>query len=353
MPTTLNERQPASTLALTFFDPQLEPPNEAAIFEGLMFASDLVAWIGREKHRKTNILLQLAISASLGRNFLTFHFAAPRPLRVVFVDYESKTGALKNRYESISRAMSLSPVDQELLRQNLRIIEVRQMRQDAKFFPRFPLNDSDAKETQFWKELIAGNPADLYIIDPMRCFHAADENDSKIEKLMERMRTFFRSSTVIISHHMRKQFNNAKKNDEYHNGSLRAGMREWSDGARGSGAIKAHADVIVCQERVIEGETELVYLGAFLKDGADIEPIPLVETDNESFLFKPSTDIPSHLRSSYDALKGRQNFRDKSAAAQVLQAKVGNGRSTAFRHVNQLAERGLLVEGEDGWKVTG
>jgi hypothetical protein len=353
MPATLNDQRPTSGLALTFFDPQMEPPKEAPIFEGLMFASDLVAWIGREKHRKTNILLQLAICAAVGRNFLTFRFAESRPLRIVFIDYESKTSPLKNRYESITKAMSLSDSEKELLEKNLRIIEVRQMRQEGRSFPRFPLSDSDVKETRFWRELIAENPADLYIIDPMRCFHSGDENDSKIEKLLERMRTFFRSSAVIISHHMRKGSNNVRKGDDFHDGSLRAGMRDWSDGARGSGAIKAHADVIVCQERVIEGETELVYLGAFLKDGADIEPIPLVETDNESFLFKPSPDIPSHLRSSYDALKGRPNFRDKSAAAQVLRAEVGTGRSTAFRHVNQLAERGLLVKGEDGWKVAG
>ena len=61
-------------------------------------------------------------------------------------------------------------------------------------------------------------------------------------------------------------------------------MRFWSDDARGSGAIKAHSDVIVCQERVIEEQEERLYLGAFLKDGPDVEPIPLAETGAQSFI---------------------------------------------------------------------
>jgi hypothetical protein len=108
-----------------------------------------------------------------------------------------------------------------------------------------------------------------------------------------------------------------------------------------------------CQERVIEGETEVVYLGAFLKDGADIEPIPLEETGNESFLFKPSAHVPTHLRSAYDTLKRHAHFADKSAAATVLQAELAVGRSTAFRHVSQLAERGHFVEVENEWKIVG
>ena len=148
-----------------------------------------------------------------------------------------------------------------------------------------------------------------------------------------------------------------KRGGEQFQAKLLNGMREWSDGARGSGAIKAHADVIVCQERV-SGSEETVYLGAFMKDGADIEPIPLVETDYESFFFKPSLHIPDNLRLSYDALKKHSvPFASKSAAAGLLQAEVKPSgkpmaRSTAFDHVKQLMERGLLVESTDGLKVS-
>ena len=344
---------PAKTmvaLGLCVFDPQLDTPKEIAVFEGLLAASDLVAWIGREKHRKTTLLLGLAICAAVGRAFLNFRFTAPSLLRVVFIDYESKTHSLKHRYASICKAMALLPAEEELLRANLQIIEVRRMRQEGKYFPRFPLKDSDKRESQFWRKLVAEHPADLYIIDPMRCFHASDENDSTIEQLMERMRTFFGSSAVIVSHHMRKR---SSRPDDFC--SLLHGMREWSDGARGSGAIKAHADVIVCQERV-SGSEEIVYLGAFMKDGADVEPIPLVETDYESFFFKPSFHVPENLRASYEALKKHSSFLSKSAGAGILQAEVrptgkSMARSTAFEHVKQLAERGLLVESDGGWQV--
>lgn len=340
-----------ATLGLHIFDPRLDCPTEPVIFEGLISSTDLAVWIGREKHRKTNVLLQLAICAATGRDFLNFRFAAPKPLRVVFIDYESKTSGLKNRYERITTAMLLLDAERDVLRRNLQIIEVRKMRQEGKKFHRFPLAENEKANAEFWKRLIAENPADLYIIDPMRCFHAGAENDSKIEALLEGIRTVFRTSAVIVSHHMRKKSSNGSKGDDFHDCSLRGGMREWSDGARGSGAIKAHADVIACQERVIEGETEVVYLGAFMKDGPDIEPIPLVETDNESFLFAPSRDVPSHLRKSFDALKKYSNFCDKSAAVAALLSEIGGGRSTAFRHVGELTTRGLLVASESGWRV--
>src|ERR1700730_10318692 len=84
-------RNGATPLApLSFiFDPDEQPPAESVIYEGFLSAGDLVTWIGREKHRKTNLLLQLAICAAIGRDFLGFRFRAPEPLRVTFVDYET------------------------------------------------------------------------------------------------------------------------------------------------------------------------------------------------------------------------------------------------------------------------
>jgi RecA-family ATPase len=57
------------------------------------------------------VLLQLAISAATGRDFLTFPFQAPRTLKVVYVDYESKTKTLKTRYTAICEAMGLNESD--------------------------------------------------------------------------------------------------------------------------------------------------------------------------------------------------------------------------------------------------
>ena len=73
-------------------------------------------------------------------------------------------------------------------------------------------------------------------------------------------------------------------------------MRAWPDGVRGSSAIKACADLIVCQEWVPNANgDEVVYLGAFLKDGADIDPFPLMESDHESFYWERTQDIPAYL----------------------------------------------------------
>ena len=97
-----------------------------------------------------------------------------------------------------------------------------------------------------------------------------------LRTLLAELRRVFRDSAVVVAHHMRKAHDNET--------TLAEDMRAFSDDARGSSAIKAHADVIILQERTMDerGE-EIVHLGAFLKDGPDIEPLTLMESDQESF----------------------------------------------------------------------
>ena len=52
-----------------------------------------------------------------------------------------------------------------------------------------------------------------------------------------------------------------KSRDNGYASSLADDMRAWSDGCRGSTAIKAHSDVIICQEMVKKEMTQVVYLG--------------------------------------------------------------------------------------------
>ncbi len=170
------------------------------------------------------------------------------------------------------------------------------------------------------------NLADIYIIDPMRCMHAQAENDSAIEALLNRVHEFFGSAAVVISHHLRKRDRNPG-----HQHSLKADMRVWADEARGSSAITAHADVIICQERVVEGGVEMLHLGAYLRDGADIEPMILRESDLQSFFWQVSPDIPLELTLCLDALReAGGGFPSRTAAVAVLQQTVGGGRSTAY-----------------------
>lgn len=327
------------------FDPDAEHKDDVHLFEGLISLGDLIVWVGREKHRKSNLILQCAICAALDKNFLNFVYRLPNPARVVIFDYESKGVSLKRRYDAICNGMDLTPEDRQLLKENLRIVDVRRWLQAEGSFARFPANVKSAENKRadtFWAKLKKENPADVYIFDPMRSMHAEDENDSQIEKLLIRLRHFFGDAVVIVAHHM------TKAGTGQYDLRLKTDMRAWSDGARGSGPIKAHADVIVCQERVIENECEKVYWGVFLRDGADVEPIPLIETEPESFYWEVSREVPEYLKGSFDALKkAGAKFYGKAEAVEALR-QIGTSRATAYRHVIQMFSAGLLVVGETG-----
>jgi hypothetical protein len=323
------------------FDPEAKCGDDEALYAGFVSRGDLAVWLGREKHRKSNTILQFAISAALGRDYLGLKFVAGAPLKVVLIDFESKSGSLNQRYQSIVAAMKLSQEESERLKVNLTIIEVRRIRKSGRVFPKFPHKQKPElkqNELRFWEDLVAANPADLYIIDPLRTLHAADENDSTIETLLSEMQRVFRGAAVVAAHHMRKAGEN--------NCTLMQDMRLWSDGARGSSAIKAHTDVIVLQERIIDEKgNEVVHLGAFLKDGPDIEPMQLMESDHLSFYWQVATVVPKYLRESFDALaKANILIKDRAKAAELIKQSTGVARATAYRHVEGLIRAGVLME---------
>jgi hypothetical protein len=320
------------------FNPTQDPPTETTYFDGFLTEGDLVLWIGREKHRKSNIILQFAIAAAAGKDFLFMPFRAPGPLKVVYLDYESKTGSLKMRYEAICTAMNLTEAEHSAVQEHLEILEIRRLRKAGQTFPRFPVK-GDAVPATFWRSFSKQHKADIYIIDPLRCSWVGQENDSQIEVFLTALRENFQDASVIVAHHMRKQ-----GGDQEHRSKLAGNMRDWSDGARGSGAIKAHADVIVCQERVEEQDEETIYFGAYMKDGADIGPIPLQETDVNSFFFTVVREIPAVCRSSYSILK--RNATRLSSRADAVRTLIENKvtRATAYRHIRELTQVGLLTE---------
>ena len=285
----------AQELGSYVFDPKAEAEADQTLYAGFLCRGDLAVWLGREKHRKSNLILQFAIDAALGKDFLGFKFVADKALRVVLIDFESRTGSLKRRYDGIIAAMALLQSDRELLASNLKVLEVRRIRKSGRVFPKFPLPGKNAGDQKFWNDLVGAHPADLYVVDPLRTLHSADENDSSIEALLSEMQRVFRGAAVIVAHHMRKSGDNPV--------TLVQDMRAWSDGARGSSAIKAHSDLIVLQERTVKSNgDEVVHLGAFLKDGADIEPVSLMGTDHESFYWKTILEVPDHLCKFHEAL---------------------------------------------------
>lgn len=326
------------------FDPAAFMAPERPIYEGLLAAGDLAIWLGREKHRKSSVLLQFAICAALGRAFLHFPFRPSQSLKVVVLDYESKSQTIKNRYEAIVAAMGLSEAAQNVLRANLQIVEMRKAFRNGMKFVRFPVKPERGEADEFkraeceWRLFVRETAADLYIIDPMRCMHAQAENDSAIETLLTRVHEIFGDAAVVISHHLRKR-------DRREEHKLKSDMRVWADEARGSSAITAHADTIVCQEREVEGGIEMLHLGAYLRDAADIEPMVLRESSLGSFFWQVALDIPLELSLCLDELrKSPEGFPSRTAAAAVVQQTIGAGRSTAFSRISDLLNRGLLVE---------
>jgi hypothetical protein len=332
------------------FDPRREFSPDRTFYEGLLSEGDLVIWLGREKHRKTTLILQFGICAATARPFLNFPFVPGEPLHVLVLDFESKTGSLRYRYQAICDAMGLTPDELEVLERHLHIVEVRRLITDGYAFPRFAGSGRGKEElasreeaAHLWRILLAEIPADIVVFDPMRSMHTVDENDSSIETLMSRLRQTLPKRAIIIAHHMRK----------YHVAgnpvSLSDDMRLWSDGARGSSAIKAHADVIVCQERTMDqNHTEVLHVGAFLKDGADIEPLKLEESDTQSYFWVLTADVPEYLTNTVAALqKAGGRFADQAACARVLR-EARFSKPTAYRHLEDLRRRGLLAEESGG-----
>jgi hypothetical protein len=328
------------------FNPKAPIPPEEPIYEGLLAKGDLAIWLGREKHRKSSVLLQFAICGALGRHFLHFPFRPPQALKVVVLDYESKSQTIKNRYAAIVAAMGLSDVEQNALQERLKIIEMRKAFRYGLKFARFPVRPEKGNTEEFnqaeaeWRSFVRNMAGDIYIIDPMRCMHAQAENDSALEALLTRIHLIFGDASVLISHHLRKRDRNPG-----HQHSLMADMRVWADEARGSSTITAHADIIVCQEREVLGGIETLHLGAYLRDAADIEPMVLRESSSGSFLWHVAPDIPAELEMCLDALRQAGGvFPTRTAAAAVLQDTARAGRSTAFTRINDLISRGLLID---------
>ena len=95
------------------------------------------------------------------------------------------------------------------------------------------------------------------------------------------------------------------------------------------------------------GGDEEVYLGAFMRDGADIEPFPIVETDYKSFYFETTTDVPPNVRDAFDALKDKLPIKKSQALTAIRKANLV-ARATAYRHLNELLRLRLVTENAGG-----
>ncbi len=240
--------------------------------------------------------------------------------------------------------MKLSEEHRAQLRSNLDIVELRKVQHDGIIIPKIDGRDGE----EFWSNVVEERPADLYVIDPFRYLHGGNENDSAIAETLAAIRRIFKRA-VIIPHHMVKRSRNPKENVR-----LNENMRLWSEGCRGSGVIKGHADVIVCQERLMEGDTEVVYLGAIMKDAPDADPMPLEEASPESFLWIPQRKLPTELRTSLQILEssGSESWDSQATVCKILMSS-GQTRPTAYRHFKNLIQRRCLrMRGDKSVELT-
>ncbi len=102
----------------------------------------------------------------------------------------------------------------------------------------------------------------------------------------------------------------------------------------------------------MESDVEVLYLGGYMKDSPDVEPLALVESDHESFFWITSKKMPEHLRGSFEMLRrAGRTFKNKTDAAQTLRAgqngQQGVSRGTAYSHVKQLTDGGFLQVAPD------
>jgi hypothetical protein len=332
------------------FDPAAQVEEVEMIYDRLLKKRDIVVWLAREKSGKSTLLLQLAMCAAAGKAFLHFRFLGPHPLRVVIIDYESTDSVLQKRYQSILNDLCFSEQEQELVKQNLKILLVRKIRAAGEKFPPLPIPGSthitsaSQQSDKFWKQFPEDYPADIYCIDPLRSAHVGDENDSKIFGLMESLQTIFHGKNVIVPHHLKKRGSQEPKDVR----AITRDMRDWSDRGRGSAAIKAHADVIICQAREVDSasDEDAVYWGAFGRDMEDINPMKLVAVGPESFAFKVEGGLlPDGLAEHWDIvvehLHGQRTFTQAQFVSALTKAEVS--RATAYRRFNTFQNRGLIV----------
>ena len=306
-----------------------------------------VGHLGDHSHNQRRFALMLphfiGIGAPLHRNtHFDIPFSYSRPLKVTIFDYESKKGSMKERWERLAVAMELSPKERQLLGENLKIVLLRETVAAGHLVPRFR-EKADLTADQYWRDAVRENPADLFIIDPFRNFHSENENDSTIEALLAKIRRTFGKAAIIIAHHMVKRSMNQKENVK-----VTQDMRLFSDGGRGSGAIKGYCDIIITQEWSQQDGEEIVHWGSFGKNIADLNPRALVQTAPNSGLWVP-TDVEGLSQTVSASLRSLKELRaslvieTRAEAAGLIMGARTLSRSTANEHIEALLRKGLIT----------
>jgi hypothetical protein len=212
---------------------------------------------------KTRLIWQAALAIARGVDFLGM--PVPKPLRVLMVDLENQTWALRDRL----LRMHAGDVP------NLYLYSANNIGETIK-----STDDGMRKLLEYVGQI----EPDLVWIDPWRIFLAGDENSAPdvmrglgaLGKLKEARP----SLTIGIVHHVRKdKFEQAP--------TLRKDARMWTaENVSGHTALPGHVDSILGLDREQDGAgEEMLVFGGVWRNG---EPPPclILEESNESLLFK-------------------------------------------------------------------
>ncbi|MBI1742213.1 AAA family ATPase [Candidatus Acetothermia bacterium] len=345
-PLTLNqesEQKPFVTQLLKSVTFDLASPPESltterVLVENLLCADDLVLWVGHEKQRKSTLLLQFCSCLATGRSFVGFQI--PEPVRVLYIDAESKTHDLVKRWTGIQQMLTEQERDHAL--QNLILIEGRKLLGHGL---------SLDMKTQTLGEIIeAHKDAQVIVLDPLRIFYTGDEDkSSQVCEAMSQLRRLAGGRALIIVHHARK-----RPGAQGDRSRLRDDPYIWSDNARGSTAWKAHSDVIILQElRNDDDLGEVLDFAVIQRSFSNVQPMPLVASETTfawherladqalAIAVKHLNEKDTEIYRSIRACLESKTVMQKSELVRRLMAD-GISRANAYRKIDHFGRIGLL-----------
>lgn len=208
-----------------------EPIKREEIFEGLLIKGIVGGLFAQGGVGKTFFLLNLTISAALGRPLFR-SFRPARPMRVLALLGEDPDDEIHRRFKSIQH--KADDIDNDLLARNLRIYS-------GKGAPFMRLdNGNPTVTTAFeWLKLeVEKFKPDLISIDPKSMFYGLDENsnDNNTQWINSLKDLTTNGSTVLFSHHVTKamagslELNGARGGSALVDGSrFASNMRQLTD----------------------------------------------------------------------------------------------------------------------------
>jgi hypothetical protein len=185
---------------------QMDIPKRPWVVDGLLKRGDLIevhSWRGTGK---TQFAIGMALSVSAGSQM--FHWKAPEPKSVVYVEGEMAIDEIRGRLLKQGAGMNVTDEQYKMMFDNFILLQHEALKQHGVQMRTLSsiegLNDLEC----FMADLIeftSKNPS-LLILDNLSCLHGGDENDATtwegLKEFMIRMRVM--GVCVMVIHHSGK-----------------------------------------------------------------------------------------------------------------------------------------------------